>query len=53
MLVQARPPLEKPTSICAASENIMLCADDPQKGIIQVMLHYSGVGFARSNSLPT
>ena len=45
-LVQLRPPLEKPTSICAASENTLLCANDAQRGIIQVTLHYNGVGTA-------
>ena len=45
-LVQVHPPLEKPTSICSASENILLCADDAQRGIIQVTLHYNGVGIA-------
>ena len=45
-LVQVRPPLEKPTSICAASEDILLCADDAQRGIIQVTLHCNGVGIA-------
>ncbi|PFX22410.1 hypothetical protein AWC38_SpisGene13069, partial [Stylophora pistillata] len=45
-LVQVRPSLEKPTSTCAASENILLCADDAQREIIQVTLHYNGVGIA-------
>ena len=45
-LVQVRPPLEKPTSICAASEDILLCADDAQRGIIQVTLHCNGIGIA-------
>ena len=30
-LVQAHPLIEKPNSTCAASENILLCADDSQK----------------------
>ncbi|PFX14849.1 Sushi, von Willebrand factor type A, EGF and pentraxin domain-containing protein 1 [Stylophora pistillata] len=47
-LVQVRPSLEKPTSTCAASENILLCADDAQREIIQVTLHYNGVGIART-----
>ena len=38
-LVQVRPPLEKPTSICGASENFLLCADDAQGGILHVTLH--------------
>ena len=42
-LVQLRPPLEKPTSICAASKNILLCAYDAERGIIQVTLHYNGI----------
>ena len=40
------PPLEKPTSICAASEDILLCADDTQRGVFQVQLHYNGVGIS-------
>ena len=43
--VQVRPPSEKPTSICAASENI-LCADDVERGIKQVKSHYNRVGIA-------
>ena len=43
-LVQVRPPLEKLTSICAASEHILLY--NAQRGIIQVTLHYNGVGIA-------
>ena len=31
--------VEKPTSICGASENFLLCADDAQRGILQVTLH--------------
>ena len=41
--VQVNPSLEKPTSICAASEDILLCADDTQRGVFQVQLHYNGV----------
>ena len=37
--VQVCSPLEKPTSICDASENFLLCADDAQRGILQVTLH--------------
>jgi len=44
--VQVHPPLEKPTSICAASEDILLCADDTQRGVFQVRLHYNGVGIS-------
>ena len=44
--VQVHPALEKPTSICAASEDILLCADDTKRSIIQVKLHYNGVGIA-------
>ena len=36
--VQVHPPLEKPTSICGASEDILLCADDTQRGVFQVRL---------------
>ena len=44
--VQVNPPLEKPTSICAVSEDILLCADDTQRGVFQVQLHYNGVGIS-------
>ena len=36
--VQVHPPLEKPTSICATSDNL-LCAGDTQRGVFQVRLH--------------
>ena len=36
--------VEKPTSICGTSENFLLCADDAQRGILQVTLHQNGVG---------
>lgn len=42
--VQVNPPLEKPSSICVASEDILLCADDTKRDIIQVSLNYNGVG---------
>ena len=38
-LVQVRPPLKKPTSICDASENFLLSADVAQRGILQVTFH--------------
>ena len=44
--VQVNPPLQKPSSICSASQDILLCADDTQRGIIQVSLNYNGVGIA-------
>ena len=44
--VQVNPPLEKPSSICAASEDILLCADDTQRSIFQLSLNYNGVGIA-------
>ena len=44
--VQVHPPLQKSTSVCAASKDILLCANDGHRGIIQVKLEYSGVGIA-------
>ena len=44
--VQVNPPLQKPSPICSASQDILLCADDAQRGIIQVSLNYNGVGIA-------
>ena len=44
--VQVNPPLQKPSSICSASDDILLCADDTQRGIIPVSLNYNGVGIA-------
>ena len=44
--VQVQPPSEKPTSICGAIEDILLCADDTQRGVFQVRLHYNGVGIS-------
>lgn len=42
-IVQVNPPLRKPTSICAASKDILLCADDEQRSIMQLELEYNGV----------
>ena len=44
--VQVHPPLEKPTSICAAGEDLLLCTDNTQRGVFQVRLHYNGVGIS-------
>ena len=35
--------LSKPTSICAASKDILLCEDDEQRSIMQLELVYNGV----------
>ncbi|CAH3107310.1 unnamed protein product [Pocillopora meandrina] len=37
-IVQINPPLNKSTSICAASKDILLCADDEQRSIMQLEL---------------
>ena len=42
-IVQLNSPLRKPTSICAASKDILLCADDGERRIMQVELGYNGV----------
>ena len=42
-IVQLNPPLVKPTSICVASTDILLCADDKHQRIIQLKLSYNGV----------
>ena len=42
-IVQINPPLSKSTSICAASKDILLCADDEQRSIMQLELEYNGV----------
>ena len=42
-IVQINPPLSKLTSICAASKNILLCADYEQRSIMQLELEYNGV----------
>ena len=44
--VQVNPPLQKPSSICSASQDILLCADDTKRVIIQVSLNYNRVGIA-------
>ena len=44
--VQINPPLQKPSSNRSASQDILLCADDTQRGIIPVSLNYNGVGIA-------
>ena len=45
LVSQVHPPLEKPNSICVASEDILLCADDTQRGVFQVRLHTMELGF--------
>ena len=47
-IVQINPPLSKPTSICAASKDILLCADDEQRSIMQLELEYNGVAIIGS-----
>ena len=42
-IVRINPPLSKPASICAASKDILLCADDEQRSIMQLELEYNGV----------
>lgn len=42
-IVQLNTPLVKPTSICVASTDILLCADDEHQRIIQLELSYNGV----------
>ncbi|RMX49836.1 hypothetical protein pdam_00009129 [Pocillopora damicornis] len=37
-IVHINPPLTKSTSICAASNDILLCADDEQRSIMQLEL---------------
>ncbi|PFX22542.1 Fibrillin-1 [Stylophora pistillata] len=41
--VQLTHALEKPSAICAASGDLLLCADDGRKTITQVALDYEGV----------
>ena len=47
-IVQLNTPLVKPTSICVASTNILLCADEHQR-IIQLELSHSGVAVFGTN----
>ena len=47
-IVQINPLLSKPTSICAASKDILLCADDEQRSIMQLELEYNGVAIIGS-----
>ena len=42
-IVQLNTPSVKPTSICVASTDILLCADDEHQRIIQLELGYNGV----------
>ena len=41
-IVQINTPLVKPTSVCVASTDILLCADDEHQRIIQLELSYNG-----------
>ena len=41
---QVHATLGESTSIGTASEDILLCSDNAQRGTIQVKLHYNGVG---------
>ena len=43
VIVHLNTPLVKPTSICVASTEILLCADDEHQRIIQLELSYNGV----------
>ena len=36
--VQVRPPLLKPSAICAAGEDVLLCSDDERRAIVQITL---------------
>ena len=42
-IVQLNTPLVKPTSICVANTDILLCADDEHQRIIHLELSYNGV----------
>ena len=42
-IVQLNTPLVKSASICVASTDILLCADDEHQRIIQLELSYNGV----------
>ena len=42
-IVQLNTPLVKPTSICVASTDILLCTDDEHQSIIHLELSYNGV----------
>ena len=42
-IVQLNTPLVKPTSICVACTDILLCADDEHQRINQLELSYNGV----------
>ena len=48
-IVQLNMPLVKPTSICVASTDILLCAYDEHQRIIQLELSYSGVAVVGTN----
>ena len=41
-IVQLNTPLVKPSSICVASTDILLCADDEHQRIIQLELSFNG-----------
>ena len=47
-IVQINPPLSKLTSMCAASKDILLCADYEQRSIMQLELEYNGVAIIGS-----
>ena len=40
--VQVRPPPRKPSPICTAGEDILLCSDDERRAIAQITLTYDG-----------
>lgn len=47
-IVQINPPLSKPTTIGAASKDILLCADDEPRSIVQLELEYNEVAIIGS-----
>ena len=47
-IVQINPPLSKLTSMCAASKDILLCADYEQRSIMRLELKYNGVAIIDS-----
>ena len=41
--VHIEPPLSSPAALCVASKEVLVCADDEQRAIIQVTLEKNGV----------
>ena len=48
-IVQLNTPSVKPTSICVASTDFLLCADDEHQRIIRLELSYNGVAVVGSS----